>query len=160
MFSEPHITTVLLLVVLATALSAAVQQKPDFSGEWVLNRQASTLSRGADAMQSGVVHIDHKEPVFRYKATFVGDGKPIEYAYELVSDGREVSGTQQGRTSVSSLRWDHDALVFTGRIQSADAELTLSFRYELLDSGHRLRAVEELRGGGRSQDNVWIFDRR
>ena len=31
------------------------REKPDFSGEWTQNRQASTLSPGAAAVQSGVV---------------------------------------------------------------------------------------------------------
>jgi len=41
-----------------------------------------------------------------------------------------------------------------------DGEMTIVFRYELLDDGRRLRAMERLRGGGRDQDNIWIFDRR
>ncbi len=160
MFIQTFIATVLLLGV---AASAAVQEKPDFSGEWVLNRPASSLSPGADAVQSGVVRIEHREPMFRNKAAFVSAGGPIEYAYELLSDGREVAGTGQGRATVTSLRWDGDALVFTARIQRADradSEMKISFRYELLDAGRRLRAVEQVRGSGRDQDNVWIFERR
>jgi len=151
---------IVLLFMIAWVLSTAIQEKPDFSGEWVLNRSASTLSPGADAMQSGVVRIEHKEPVFRYKATLVSPGGSIEYAFELLSDGREVTGTERGRETTSSLRWDGDALLYTGRVQRSDGELKISFRYELLDGGRRLRAVEQLRGGGRDQDNVWIFDRR
>jgi hypothetical protein len=98
--------------------------------------------------------------MFRYQATLVFDSRPIEYSFELPSDGREVTGTLQGRSTASSLRWDGDALVFMSRIQSADAERTISFRYELLEGPRRLRAVEQVRGGGRDQDTTWIFDRR
>jgi hypothetical protein len=153
-------TLIAPMFLLAVAILAAGQEKPDFSGEFVLNRQASALSPGADAVQSGVVRIEHREPVFRYKATLVSAGKPFEYAYELLSDGREVAGTQQGLPTVSSLRWDGEALVLAGRIQRSDGEVTISFRYELLDAGRRLRGVEQVRGGGRAQDNVWIFERR
>jgi hypothetical protein len=38
--------------------------KPNFSGAWVLNRQARVLSPGADAMQSGHVQIAHDDPAF------------------------------------------------------------------------------------------------
>jgi len=38
-------------------------------------------------------------------------------------------------------------------------ELTISFWYELQDAGRRLRATEQLRGAGREQDNIWVFDR-
>jgi hypothetical protein len=36
--------TVAALVFLAGAMTAIARQKPDFSGEWTLNREASTLS--------------------------------------------------------------------------------------------------------------------
>ena len=62
--------------------------KPDFLGEYVLNRQASTLAPGAAAVQSGVVRIEHREPMFRSQATFVADGKAFEYTFDRLSDGR------------------------------------------------------------------------
>jgi hypothetical protein len=136
------------------------QQKPDFSGEWTLNRQASTLSPGADAAQSGVLRIEHREPRFAGQQTIVLNGKPVESKFELLSDGREVATTDdRGRQIVSSLRWDGDALVASWRIQGANNQLTISFRYELQDGGRRLRSTEQLRGAGRDQDNVWVFDR-
>lgn len=128
-------------------MTASAQQKPDFSGDWRLNRQASTLSPAAAAFQSGVMRIEHREPSFRCQATYVADGKPVEYAFELRSDG-------------PGLRWDGDALVSTFATQGPDGEVTISFRYELQEGGRRLRAAEQLRGGGRDQDNVWVFERR
>jgi hypothetical protein len=50
-------------------------------------------------------------------------------------------------------------LAFTDRVPTPGGELTIAFRYELLESGSRLRAAEQLRGAGREQDNVWVFDR-
>jgi hypothetical protein len=152
----------LAVVFVIVAVLADAQGKPDFSGDYTLNRQASSLSPAASGMQSGTVTIEHREPAFRYKATLVASGNPIEYAYELTTDGREVTATQQGRTATSSLRWDGDALVFASRIESPDPNraITITFRYELVEGGRRLRAVEQLRGGGGDQDNVWVFDRR
>jgi hypothetical protein len=126
--------------------------KPDFTGDWVLDRQASTLSPGADGVRSGVVRIEHREPTFRHKTAFVTGADPIAFEFELTSDGRDVRG--------SSLRWDGNALVFASRIQRPGGEMRISFRYELLDGGRRLREVEQVRGSGRDQDNVWMFNRR
>jgi hypothetical protein len=134
--------------------------RPDFSGEWVLNRPASTLSPGADAVQSASLRIEHVEPRFRCKATFISGPKPMEYEYELPTDGREVVAPQPGGQSASVLRWDNDALVVTMKSRRGDSEMTISFRYELVDAGRRLRAFEQLRGTDHDQDNVWIFDRR
>jgi hypothetical protein len=142
-------------------MTVIAQQKPDFSGEWKLNRQASTLSPAvAAAAQNGVLRIEHHEPRFTGHQTIVLDGKPFESKFELLSDGREVATPlDRGRRIVSSLRWDGDALVVTWRTQGPDGELTISFRYELQDGGRRLRAAELLRGGGRDQDNLWVFER-
>ena len=153
-------TCIATVILLGVAIAGAAQAKPDFSGEWILNRRESTLSPGADAVQSGVVRIEHREPTFRYKAAFVSAGGPLQTEYELLSDGPESVGTQQGITISSHLRWEEDALVTTTRIQRPDGEMTISFRHELLDAGRRLRATEQLRGSGRDQDNVWMFERR
>ena len=145
---------------LAGAMTVIAQQKPDFSGEWTLNRQASALSPiVAPAAQSGVLKIDHREPRFTAHQTIVLDGKPFESHFELLTDGREVVTDTGGRRIVSTLRWDGDALVVTWRIKGQDHEVTISFRYELQDGGRRLRAAEQIRGGGRDQDNVWVFER-
>lgn len=135
-------------------------QKRDFSGEWVLNRQDSILSPGADAIQSADVKIEHREPTFHYKATFVGKDGPSQIEYELQSDGRDVVSTDETVSIASRLGWDADALVASWQIRQPDGELNISFRHELIDNGRRMRASEVLRGTDRSQDNIWIFDRR
>jgi len=153
--------TLAAALYLAGVTTVIAQQKPDFSGEWKLNRQASTLSPiVAPAAQSGSLRIEHHEPKFAAHMTIVLDGKPFESKFELLSDGREVATTDdRGRRTVSTLRWDVDALVVTWRIHGPDGEVTISFRYELQDDGRRLRAAEQLRGGGRDQDNLWVFER-
>ncbi len=133
---------------------------PDFSGEWILNRTASALSPGADGVQSAVWHIEHREPTFHHKAAFATAGAPIEYEYELLSDGREVVSDQPGARTVSRLQWEGDALVCAFRTEQAGGAMEVSFRYELLDAGQRLRATEQLRGTDHDQDNVWMFERR
>ena len=135
--------------------------KPDFSGEWTLNVPASTLSPiVAPAAQSGVLRIEHHEPSLKCQMTIVLDGKPFESNFEMLSNSREIAATDGGRRIVSSLRWDGDALVAAWKIEIPNGEMTIAFRYELQDGGRRIRAAEQLRGGGRDQDNVWVFERR
>jgi hypothetical protein len=50
-------------------------------------------------------------------------------------------------------------LVLTDRSDGPDGEVAISFRYELEEGGRRLRAVEQIRGAGRDQDNLWVFER-
>ncbi len=117
-------------------------QKPDFTGEWTLNLEASALSPVvAPAVQSGFIRIAHREPTVSVHLSITMDGKPFDVRFERASN------------------WDGEALVFTDRTPTPNGELTICFRYELQDSGRRLRAAEQLRGAGREQDNVWVFDR-
>ena len=133
------------------------RSKPDFSGEYVLNRSASTLSAaGAANVESSRVRIEHEEPRFRSEFSYIfANGQKFDGAFELTTDGSEVSFTDHGHAAVSSLRWDGDVLVFT-----TSGQATMTFRYELIDAGDRLRMSEQLRGTDHDQDNIWIFDRQ
>ena len=116
--------------------------KPDFTGEWTLNVEASALSPVvAPVVQHGFVRIAHREPSVAVHLSITMDGKPFDVRFERPSN------------------WEGDALAFTDRTETPGGVLTISFRYELLDAGRRLRATEHLRGAGREQDNVWVFDR-
>lgn len=86
-------------------------------------------------------------------------GKPLNYQYTMRSDGAEVVSEERGAQVLMTLRWDGTALVFTTRTARTDGEVVVSYRYEIIEGG-RLRATERVRGAGRDQDNVWMFDRR
>src|SRR5262245_1075109 len=119
-------------------------QKPDFSGEYLLNRQASSLSPGADTVRSARLRITHRDPNVRIEGKFDFEGNAFEYSMELVADGREVAGPDGG--SATSLRWDSDALLFIDRTTGSGSVVTMSWRYELQGEGRRLMATEEIRG--------------
>lgn len=115
--------------------------KPDFSGEWILNIRASNLSPAvAPVVQSGFVRIAHREPDVSVYLSITMDGKAFDVRFERSSN------------------WDGDALAFVDTTQTPGGALTISFRYQLENAGRRLRATERLRGAGREQDNVWVFD--
>lgn len=139
---------------------SAIKQKPDFSGEWKLNRQASVLSPVvASAVQGGALKIEHRAQMFASHLRIDFADKPVESTFELPPDGGKIVADHEGQRIVSSLRWDGEALLAVWRIQSSVSELAITFRYELTDDSRRLHASEQLRGGGRDQDNLWVFDR-
>ena len=151
-----QLVTVTFLV--AAAGASAQTQKPDFSGDRVLNRQASTLSPAMAGVQSGSLRIQHREPNVSVHLTLVLNGQPFDTVIERTTDGHEVAITQQGRSTASSFKWEGDALVFAARGQAQNCEGTVSIRYELEDNGRRIRATETIRGCGRDQDNIWVFE--
>jgi hypothetical protein len=136
-----------------------MEQKPDFSGDYVLDVGASELGSGAAKVRSAVLHIDHREPIVRVEGEFVFEATSFKYNLERKTDGRDVVDGKDPPTT-SSLRWFGAALVFDDRTDVPGSPVTMSWRYELDPSGRRLTAIECVRGGGRDQDNVWVFDRR
>jgi hypothetical protein len=66
------------------------------------------------------------------------NGQPFNTVVERTTDGREVSTTQQGRSSASSFKWDGNALVFSARAQGQNCEGTVSIRYDLEENGRRI----------------------
>lgn len=116
--------------------------KPDFSGEWTLNREASALSPVvAPVVQGGFVKIEHREPTVSVHLSITMDGKPFDARFQR------------------SAEWDGETLIFADTIPTPNGEMSIVFRYELLEGGRRLRAAERLRAPDREQDNVWVFDR-
>jgi hypothetical protein len=63
-----HVRGLVGALVIAGLAHVAAQAKPDFSGECVLNRQASTLPP-VSAVESGVVRIEHREPSCSFRRT-------------------------------------------------------------------------------------------
>ena len=91
------------------------RQKPDLSGEWKLDRQASLLSPVvAPTVQSGLLHIEHEEPRFSCHLTVMFDDKPVESRFTLLGMilGRGCDPQNAG------IRWKPSS---RGRPPAADA---------------------------------------
>jgi hypothetical protein len=131
--------------------------KPDFSGEYHLDRAASLLSENAAAFVSAVLRIEHHDPSFRCSAKFESATDAVEFTFERFTDDRHASADSP---DASRCYWDHDMLVSEDHLGSTDAPVVMTWRYALTDGGRRMRAVERIRGAGRDQDNVWEFVRR
>jgi len=131
--------------------------KPNFSGEWVLVRQSSSLTGGASAMESGVMRIDHRDPKCAFQISMSAGGQTVERAWESSVADQTPSA---GAGFYSRLFWEGDSLAFECGSKGADDAWSMLWRYELLESGQRLRAVEQMRGLSGDFDNTWIFEKR
>jgi hypothetical protein len=152
-----------LILILAAGLftvTVSGQAPPDFSGEFVLDRAASLLQAESGVVESGTVRIEHRDPAFRFARTFVVKQQPIDTTYEIASDGREVARTVAGRSSRSRLEWQGRSLLLTVLIDTPRGEVSNIVRYELLDEGRTLRAIEDVGGAAPAHHNVWMFVRR
>jgi hypothetical protein len=136
---------------------ATVNTRPNFSGEWVLDLGRSRLDKPFQAITSGVVTIEHREPAFSFSRTFIEKGSNSTVSYTLNTDGREVAGTDNGMPIRQTLTWSGQTLVFLTVYQAPLGEARNTVRYSLLDGGKTLRAEESFRGPRVSYDNIWMF---
>lgn len=141
-------------------LTVSGQQRPDFSGEWTLDRAASTLQGEMTAVESGVVRVQHREPSFSFTRTFIIKTQPIDTSFEIPTDGREIMNNNRGLTSRSRMEWQGSSLLLTVLIEAPRGTVSNVVRYELLDGGRTLRAVEDVSGAVPTHHNVWMFARR
>ena len=80
--------------------------KPDFSGEWALNVEASSLSPiVAPVVQRGFVRIEHREPTVSVYLSITMQGEPVEVRFQRPSN------------------WEGDVLAFTDTVPTPDGEL-------------------------------------
>ena len=151
-----------LIVGVTAGIAAAVQERPNFTGDWTLDLENSQLHEDFRFLERGVVHIDHREPAFTFRRTFFVKGQPSEVSYDVTTDGREHRSVgPRGGTAVATMHWEEMALVIQQRISDPKAgQLTNKVRYELIDKGQTLRATEDFDGAGRTHHNVWIYRRQ
>lgn len=147
-------------LVVITATQALAQQRPDFTGEWVLNRTASALQGESGAVTEGTLRIDHRDPEFQFARRFVVNGQPANTTFDIRTDGSELARAEGPRRSRSRLEWQGSSLLLTALIDTPAGTVSNVVRYELLDGDRVLRAVEDVSGGQVRHHNVWIFDRQ
>lgn len=146
-----------MLMVAAGVAFAEDVPRPNFSGEWEMNRERTRLQIAMP--DSTVFRIDHQEPKFKLSRTHVVKGKPDTFAIELTTDGKEVVGHETDETVYSRAYWEGQKLVFDSRIVRGDREATNVVKYSLSADGRVFTAEEKFRGPKLQYDNVWVFDK-
>ena len=86
--------------------------------------------------------------------------QPIETSFDIQTDGREIARSNRGLTSRSRLEWQGNSLLLTVLIDAPRGIVSNVVRYELLDDGRSLRAVEDVGGAAPTHHNVWMFVRQ
>jgi hypothetical protein len=127
---------------------------------WSLFRSSGERAqRRRQRDENAVLRIEHDEQlaVLLRSKKFSTACDAVEFTFERFTDDRAVVVSEH---EGSRCYWEHDALLTEDRMGSPERPVVMIWRYELTDGGRRLRATEQMRGGGRDQDNVWEFARQ
>ena len=152
------VLTATALLTVATWLSAG--ERPNFSGEWVLNKERCTLPATVMvSLSAGSITIDHRDPMFKCRRTFTVWGKAVNNEYDLLSNGVEDERDEPNGKAFLRLVWDGDVLVQTTRVVTPSGEALDTLRYRLQEGGTVLEVAEDYRSPLTNAVNVWIFEK-
>lgn len=134
-----RIFSAVMALALATALpvSSAAQDKPNFSGTWVLQTDKSDFGM-IPGPTSRTDIIDHQEPKFtiqRTAATAEGENK-LDLAYAV--DGKPWKNQAGSQEVSSTLHWEGQELVVVSEVDTPQGLATLTDRWSLSADGKTL----------------------
>lgn len=136
------------VLVLFAATSLFGQSKPDFSGNWKLNKSKSDLGPMADRVpEDFTVKIDHKEPELKISQPGMG-GRVQEST--VSTDGKPTESTGQGpmgeiKTKAVS-KWDGPILVMDVNREFGGNSMTQNDKWTLSEDGKTLTIVRKISG--------------
>lgn len=136
-------TFLILMAALLSALIAAAQSKPDFSGTWKADISKSNFGP-MPAPQSAILKVEHKDPSFKLVSITVSDAGERTFEVTFTTDGKECTNFV-GNTEVKSvLKWDGDALLMEHR--TVGGEVVVKDRWTLSEGGQVLTLVRHWSG--------------
>jgi hypothetical protein len=122
-------------ILLLAAVFAAAQDKPNFSGKWVLDLSKSNFEP-LPAPDSQVRVIDHKEPKLKITDTTKDQRGERTRDREITTDGKENKTTVGGIEYVSKSHWDGNQLITVGTLKLQDGtNIDIKETVELSDDG-------------------------
>ena len=131
--------------------------RPDFSGRWRYDADASSLQISGPVAVVAV--IEHRDSLFRMERSMQLEDRTDEFAIELTIGGKNAPLSRADATLHPAIDWDGDDLVFVTRIVRGTGEATNSVRYRLEEDGAVLVGEESFRSADHSYDNRWVMRR-
>lgn len=140
--------------------NAEAQDRPNYSGEWVLRVDRSTLDQRIWAgLERGTLRLVHREPSVECRRAFVVKGQPDEAVWTMTTNGEEQVKTAGAQTRRSRLSWTGQTLVLSERVTARQGEATNTVEYRLLDNGRALEARERFKGPRLQYENIYVFEK-
>jgi hypothetical protein len=141
-------------IVCVCASIPSAQTKPDFSGEWKMNREKSKFAGGGP--DNLLIKIDHKEPSFveDWKMSTADGERSFQAKY--TTDGKETEQDVMGRRAKTSAKWEGDALVIEFKTENG------FFKRKIMlsaDGKTITKAVTQSRDGEQTEDTV-VFEKQ
>jgi len=157
--------TALAICILAVVSSVAfaASAKPDFSGTWQLDTQASRFDKELPAPKAMTLTIEHHEPKLHIEMKSETKHGPQDLVFDLTVGGPEATETVSGSTYTASVEWgdiDGTRLVFTVKQQSPNGESVMTRVMKLGSERKILTTVLTVDSHGAAEQTAYEFFER
>lgn len=132
-------------VILLAAMICGAQDKPDFTGKWVLDVAKSDFGP-LPAPESQVRVIDHKDPKLKINETTKSQRGERATDREITTDGQENKTSFGPNEYVSKSHWDGKRLVTEGTLKLQDGtNIQINDTTELAEDGKVMTVKRDLK---------------
>jgi hypothetical protein len=142
------------------ALAVTAQDKPNFTGKWVLDRSKSEFA-AMPVPESQTNTIEHKEPNITLTQTITGDSIPGGQAStqrRWTTDGKENTNDLGQQQVKSKTKWEGNKLVTVTTLEGGRGEI--QDLWELTDNGKQLEVTRDFKGPQGQREQKLIFKKQ
>jgi hypothetical protein len=134
--------SVLMVAALATVAPAA--DKPNFSGNWVLDADKSNFGP-MPPPTTMTRKVDHNDPAMTVDQTTTGGAQGDQQAtMKYSTDGKETTNSMMGNDVKSTTVWEGNALVIKMAADFQGTEIKITDKWTLSDDGKVLTDLMHL----------------
>lgn len=146
------------VLLLGLAAAAQSQAKPDFSGTWKQNLEASPTKSAW--LKSYVNKIDQQDDTLKVTTTTAGDHGERTYDHTYVIGKEEKSQDRDGDQITTVVRWEGSSLVFETVERERDATKTSKATWTLSADGKTLTKIIHRSGSKGEPDQQYILEKQ
>lgn len=146
-------------VIALVSISAAAQQKPDFSGTWKLNVAKSDFG-ALPGPESRTDVITHKDPSLTDEMTAEGPQGKQQATIKYTTDGKEATNQMGPREVKSTLKWEGNNLLISSKFLYNEAEVNAQANWSLSADGKTLTINAHYASPMGETDQKLVFEKQ
>ena len=133
------------LLVVATLFSSLLvaADKPDFSGEWVMNAAKSDWGQ-IPPPSKFIRKIDHKDPNMAMNTTIASSQGEMSTDVKYTTDGKEATNSIRGTDVKGTMSWAGNDIQLVTKRQIPDGELVQKEDWKLSADGKTMDVTSKM----------------
>ena len=141
-----YVVCIILLVFTVFGSSLVFAQKPNFTGNWKMNKAKSDLGMYAEAIIDIKLKIEHEGVNFKTvstsNTTMQGE---VTQEFSYTTDGKEIKNTDaQGNPMTSVAKWKDNVLVINTTVESPMGSAEIKVEYSLSEDKKQLNMNQNI----------------